>query len=46
MTVDGTIYPQLGRHVFHDATNGRKYLISRLEGMADQAAAFYLSVVE
>jgi len=46
LTVGGTIYPQLGRHVFHDATTGRKYLISRLEGMADQAAAFYLSVVE
>jgi hypothetical protein len=46
MTIGGTIYPNLGQHVFHDATNGRKYLISHLEGMADQAAAFYLSVVE
>ena len=46
MTVDDVIYPQLGHHVYHDATNGRKYLISRLEGMEDPAAAFYLSVIE
>jgi hypothetical protein len=32
--------------VFHDASNGRKYLISRLQSMPDPGAAFYLSVVE
>ena len=46
VTVDDVIYPQLGHFVFHDAANGRKYLISRLEGVRDPAAAFYLSVVE
>ncbi|MEX2149695.1 MAG: hypothetical protein WD793_05745 [Steroidobacteraceae bacterium] len=46
VTVDNVIYAQLGYHVFHDAANGRKYLISRLQSMADSAAAFYLSVIE
>ena len=46
LEVDGVKYAQIGHHLVHDATNGRKYLISRLDGMADQAAAFYLSVVE
>ena len=46
VTLGGTIYPHLGQYVFHDATNGRKYLVSHLEGMADQTAAYYLSVVE
>lgn len=46
ITVDEVIYAQLGYYVFHDAANGRKYLISRLQSVTPSAAAFYLSVIE
>lgn len=36
-------YPQIGRFVFHDSTGGRRLLISRLEGIEDAAAEYYLS---
>jgi len=45
VTEGDVTYAQLGYHVFHDAVNGRMYLISRLERKS-RAEAFYLSVIE
>ncbi len=46
LRVDDVDYFQRGLFVFHDATTGRKYLLSRLKDMADPNAEYYLSVVE
>jgi hypothetical protein len=44
--VNGGNYAERGLFVFHDQASGRKLMISRLENVADPAAAYYLSVIE
>ena len=46
VTVDGFDYAQRGMHVFHDAANGRKYVIGRAVNSPDQLQTYFLSVVE
>lgn len=46
LTINGTAYSQRGLFVFHDAGGATKYLISRLHGVNDPAAEYYLSVVQ
>jgi hypothetical protein len=45
VTVGERSYPQRGLFVFHDATGTRKILISKLDGMDDRGAEYYLSIV-
>lgn len=45
INVAGTDYEQRGLFVFHDVLSNRKYLLSRLEGIADPDAEYYLSVI-
>lgn len=45
MTISGTPYAQEGLFVFHDAFGTSKYLLSRLKGMPNPDAEYYLSVV-
>jgi hypothetical protein len=46
LLIDGIDYLQRGLFVFHDATTGRKHLLSRLKDMPDLDAEYYVSVVE
>jgi chitinase len=46
VTIDGFDYAQRGMHVFHDAMNGRKYVISRAVNSPDPLQDYFLSVVE
>lgn len=46
VTIDGFDYAQRGLHVFHDATNGRKYVIGRAVNSPDPLQTYFLSVVE
>jgi hypothetical protein len=46
VTIDGFDYAQRGMHVFHDATNGRKYVIGRAVNSPDPLQDYFLSVVE
>ena len=45
-SVAGNSYAQEGLFVFHDAIGNDKYLISKLDGMPNPLAEYYLSVVE
>ena len=45
VTVNNVGYAQRGLFVFHDATGTNKYLLSRLHGMPNPDAEYYLSVV-
>ena len=46
VAVDGFDYAQRGMHVFHDAANGRKYVIGRAVNSPDPLQTYFLSVVE
>ena len=46
VTIDGFDYAQVGQFVFHDATNGRKYVIGRAVNSPDPLQDYFLSVVE
>ena len=46
ISVAGNSYAQEGLFVFHDATGDDKYLISKLDGMPNPLAEYYLSVVD
>ncbi len=46
VTVDDFDYAQRGMHVFHDATNGRKYVIGRAVNSPDPLQTYFLSVIE
>lgn len=43
--VNDTDYRQIGLFVFHETVNGKKILLSRLEGMPNPDVEYYLSVV-
>lgn len=45
VTINGTPYAQEGLFVFHDAVGTNKVLLSRLKGMPNPDAEYYLSVV-
>ena len=45
LAIGGVPYTQHGLFLFHDAVGASKYLLSRLDGMPDPAAEYYLSVV-
>ncbi|HEY8265230.1 MAG TPA: hypothetical protein VIG03_01555 [Steroidobacteraceae bacterium] len=45
-TIDGFDYAQRGMYVFHDATNGHKYVIGRAVNSPDPLQTYFLSVVE
>jgi len=46
VTIDGLDFAQRGQFVFHDAANGRKYVIGRAVNSPDPLQSYYLSVVE
>ena len=46
VTIDGFDYAQRGVYVFHDAANGRKYVIGRAVNSPDPLQTYFLSVVE
>jgi hypothetical protein len=45
VTINGSPYAQQGLFVFHDAVGTNKYLLSKLKGMPNPDAEYYLSVV-
>ena len=45
-SVAGNSYAQEGLFVFHDAIGDDKYLISKLDGMPNPLAEYYLSVID
>jgi len=45
VSVNNVAYAQRGLFVFHDAVGTNKYLVSRLHGMPNPDAEYYLSVV-
>ena len=46
VTVNDTAYAQRGMFIFHNADGTQKYMISRLEGMPNPDAEYYLSVID
>jgi hypothetical protein len=46
ITVGDVDYQQRGLFVFHDAAGSRKFMVSRLTGLAEPADGYYLTVIE